>query len=474
MTVQKVPFNFVGGYGKSRQGGISPARTINMYITSADDNQVSPALLGTPGLEIMRTVEDLGTRGGVKYQNKLYMCVGTSIYQVPSPGNLVYIGTIATFSGYVEMCGNNGNQVFIVDGGNGYIYNTQSGDFVMITDPDFPINTSTCCFLDGYFITNSFGTRQWNLSGLNNGLVWDALQAQNMSYGWDTVQSLKVLKGLLWVMGARNIETWANPGTVTALFPLVQNTNFRFQQGVAAPGSVVQISDMMIWVGNDDLGTKGVMMSNGGEPELISTFYVNQSIQSYQNVSDGRAYFVRENGHDFYAVNFTFDDQSWLFDMTAQYWTEQQMLDGSRHVVAWCGSLNNINICGGYNNGNIYQLDQSFYTNAGEVIHRRRITDRFKVDSLQEIKVDALVLDMESGLCLPGTNPTLFLSVSKDAGKNFGPSIPLSIGMIGNYINQLQALNLGLTRDLTYALDFYEQFDFVLRDAAQAFEVVGN
>lgn len=470
----KIAFDFVGGFGKSRQGGISPARSINMYITESPNDKAPPALIGTAGLLQKTSVNGKGCRGGIKYQNKLYMAFGDEVYQVSSDFNVVFLGHINTFSGFVEMCGNNANQLFIVDGGDGYIYDLISGVFSLITDPDFPINPTTCCFLDGYFVTNSFGTRQWNLSNLNDGLAWDALQAQNMSFGWDTVQSLKVLKGLLWVMGARTIETWANPGTVTPLFPLVQNTNLRFQSGVAAPGSVVQGLDTLTWLANNDQGTASVMFSNGGVPAAISNLYVNQQIENYQNPQDAVGYLVRENGHDFYALNFTTEDDSWLYDFTTQYWTEQEMLDGTRHVVGWCGSLNNVNIAGGYNNNKIYELQQSFYTNDGEAIHRRRVCDRFKLDSLQMVKVNGLVVDMETGLAVPGTAPKIYLSVSQDAGKNYGPVLEIEIGRVGNYINQIQALNLGVARDLTFALDFYEDFDFVIRGGAINFDMVGN
>src|SRR5688572_23508650 len=176
---------------------------------------------GTPGLNLFYDPGG-GTpaRGGIEFEKNsvaYYVRSGT-LWEVNNAGVTTNRGTLNTTSGRVSMA-HNGVQVMIVDGLNGYIYNTTTAVFAQITDPDFPANPLTVCFLARRFIVNFTGSSRFYVSDIDNGLSWNALMFANAETNPDPIVCVYESNGQLILPGPKTTEFWGNSGA--ADFPFV-------------------------------------------------------------------------------------------------------------------------------------------------------------------------------------------------------------------------------------------------------------
>lgn len=476
----KVNYPLVLPYNKTKQHGINPARTINMCAVNVGDKESAPALIRTPG-----TKKALDLLSGVNVRalftfdvsNNLYAVSGQYVYKIDSILNAVLIGTIGTSSGYVSISSNNNEQVIFVDGTGGWVYNESTNVFQKITADGFPNPApSSVTFMDGYFIANSVGTNQWQISGLNDGLSWDPTQNAFFQSSADNIIAVKALKTQLYIFGQKNTEVWVDQGQ--ALFPFVRDNTMRFQSGCAAIGSVVQGLDLLFWLARDAQGTASVMMSNGSAPVAISTTDLDQEITGYKTVSDAIGYIYRNNGHVFYSLNFPSANTSWLYDVTSNFWVEQQMQDGSINVINCAANYNGKIYAGHYNQPSIYTIDQDYFDNDGAPINRIVITNPFVEPAYRAIRLNSLEIDMVMGQgnqVPPGFTPRLSLQVSYDRGITWGLQRYRPISKIGLTVGYRAVFrNLGINKDFCFRLEVYDPIDVIFRGAAINYDVVGN
>ena len=105
----------------------------------------------------------------------------------------------------------NGTQLMIVDGVNGYIFNFNTSVFVRITDVDFP-GADTVTFFNGRFVVNKPNTGQFYISDLYNGLSWDALNFATAESDPDNLVRVIADGGSLILYGDKTTEMWGDTG----------------------------------------------------------------------------------------------------------------------------------------------------------------------------------------------------------------------------------------------------------------------
>jgi len=172
-------FPVVGSYNNQRVSEIDAERSVNCFEYIDPLGKKPRTLINTSGL--INTQFDYGTTGPFRAQfvfnNVEYAVVGNRVYSrtatnVITQLNSMSAGTLlTTVTGYVGIDANT-YQVIIVDGAKGYIYDTKTGSFVLITDPAFPTSPIDVCTLDGFFVVANGNTPNFQLSSLNQGLIW--------------------------------------------------------------------------------------------------------------------------------------------------------------------------------------------------------------------------------------------------------------------------------------------------------------
>ena len=181
MGTKAEDYPFVGSYNNQRVTEISAERTINMFEYIDPEAKKPKVLLSTAGLtdvDLNFLGETGGSRNTFTFLGNIYQVFGTSVFKISGTTGALTVerlGTInpatGTSGGYVGIDANT-FQVIFVDGTQGWIFDTLTNLFEVITDPSFPANPIDVCFIDGFFIVAHGGTNQFQLSMFNQGLVW--------------------------------------------------------------------------------------------------------------------------------------------------------------------------------------------------------------------------------------------------------------------------------------------------------------
>lgn len=114
--------------GRSR--AISAQKRQNLFMEiKPEKDKTSLAAYGTPGLSLYSNLGNYPARGIWWYQsqNKLYVVARDVLYEVFGDGTNVARGNLSTIDGSVSIA-DNGIQLMLVDGENGYIYQPETPD----------------------------------------------------------------------------------------------------------------------------------------------------------------------------------------------------------------------------------------------------------------------------------------------------------------------------------------------------------
>jgi len=173
-------YDIVGSYNNQRISSIDAERSVNMFEYNDPLGKKPKSLINTSGLKA-QTLDFGAATGGFRAQfvfkqpsngdTNEYCVIGTSIFRISSTGAVSLLGTMTTTAGYVGVDAN-AFQIIFVDGLKGYIWDTTSSVFTIITDPAFPVKPIDVCYLDGFFVVANGDTKDFQISMFNQGLVW--------------------------------------------------------------------------------------------------------------------------------------------------------------------------------------------------------------------------------------------------------------------------------------------------------------
>lgn len=175
-------YDLVGSYDNQRVSTINAERTVNMFEYLDEDGKRPKSLLSTAGLidaQLNFGSETGGARASFVFDNGIFNVYGPSVFLTTgTTGSLstTLIGTLSTTTGYVGIDANT-FQVIFVDGLQGWIWDIDQETFVQITDTGFPTKPIDVCYLDGFFLVANGDTNTFQLSLINQGLVWSGASA---------------------------------------------------------------------------------------------------------------------------------------------------------------------------------------------------------------------------------------------------------------------------------------------------------
>jgi hypothetical protein len=336
-----------------------------------------------PGLRQLAIFPSGPVRGLWQYGDYGYAVAGTKLYRIDTDWSYHELGTVAG-AGPVNMV-DNGTQLFIAAGVNGYIYNdtdvtlscgTTNGDATVTTadtsliwvglpvtgsgipsgttvlsitnDTTFELSANATAtatvdltfsplfsditdpdfpgavgvgFLDGYFVFNEPNSQRFWVTAAYNGLSIDALDFASAEGSPDDLVTLIVDHREVWLFGINTVEVWYNAGTPD--FPLQRIQGAFNEIGCLAAYSVAKLDNGLFWLGRDARGNGIVYRSKGYSGERVSTHAVEWQIQQYSTLEDAVAYTYQQDGHSFYVLNFPTANTTWVFDVATGVWHER-------------------------------------------------------------------------------------------------------------------------------------------------------
>lgn len=414
--------------------GISNAfqssRSINLYVEMATgEGAKGPAMLiGTPGFKYLGNV-GAPVRALRVFNNQLFSVVGAELVtinpQYPwsvlnSIGSLnTQLGSLSIRDNGLEALGIGGNQLVIMDGKNGYVYNVSTSAFSTIaTTGGFPSNPSFVEYIDGYFIVIN-GTMAAAATDLFDVTTTNALASAQISATPGTVQAVLASREILYFIKNDSIEAWYNAAVPTSQgFPFQRMQGAVIGFGTIAPHTWLVLDDTFYGLAtvrtSNGIQQHGVVQLVNGSINLISPVAVNNKINKTTATDYVFAYAYSENGHPFYVITNVTQGWTWAYDIMTNIWHERSSYTGSPFAVGAQMPLsyayfNNMHIVGDIN-GNLYEMNSNYFSEAGNPIVKTRVMQPlYDKKSLEKVALHRLTLDCQTGV---GTESSLSPAVA--------------------------------------------------------------
>jgi hypothetical protein len=397
--MQNIPLFGVGV--RSISDIVTRQRRVNcLYDIRKDQDRTSIVLLGTPGSSVWITITDAPIRGWHVANSLLYVCAASNLYAVTVSGIATLVASGISENGPVSIA-DNGVQLLIVTGGLGYVYQLQASTLSVITDPFFPVGATSCVFLNGRFIVNSPGTRQFYVSGILDGLNWTYLGSSAIVGSKENSSDLLVrvsnLNGTLVLYGQQSIEFWQDVGTSPLPYQRINGATQSW--GLAAPLSNVDVGNTEFFLGYAPNGGISVIRLDGYNPEPVSDSDLDTLFSSFSTVEDAVALTYTAYGHPIYQITFPTENRSFAYDVKTGIWHEAQtgVAEQGRHFAQYGITYGGRNYVSDVSSRTIYFLDTEVYTDYGGLI-KRQVATRHIRNQGNELAISELFLDFETGV----------------------------------------------------------------------------
>ena len=336
--------------------------------------------------------------------------------------------------------------------------------------------------VDNYFVYNKPNSQEFATSNLLQTLTY-SLSFSSKDGSPDQLVSLIVDHREVYLLGETSSEVWVDVGSYP--FPLQRIPGTSTQHGIIAKFSISRVGNSFAYLSRNSRGQGQIVMMNGYVPTRISTHAVENTIVN-QKIDDARSWTYQLEGHEVYVISFPSLDLTWAFDVTTGMWHKWLWVDNynnyHRHRGNCAATFNGKVYVGDWQNGNIYYLDPTNYTDNGQEIRRLRRAPHL-VSDLQRQYFDELQIQFQpavglnqtastsstgaiagvaiAGLAIAGTtgattqntagvNPQAMLRWSSDGGSTWSNEHWVSIGKQGKYKNRAIWRRLGWSRDRVF------------------------
>lgn len=324
---------------------------------------------------------------------------------------------------------------------------------------------------DNYFVYNKPNSQLWAASDLLSPIT-DPLSFASKDGSPDDLVAIIVDRREVYLLGEMSSEAWLDVGSVPFPFQRIQGSST--QQGIAAAYSCARVGNSFAYVSKNNRGEATIVQMNGYIPQRISTHAVENTLVG-QNVSDAIAWTYQLEGHETYVVTFpSIGDNglTWAYDVTTGLWHKWLYTNNQgqyeRHRGNCCAFFNQQVLLGDYENGKLYRLSLSQYTDDGQMVRRVRRCPHITTD-LQRQYFAELQIQFQPGVGLPtgqGQDPQAMLRWSDDGGFTWSNENWVTIGKQGQYFTRAIWRRLGFARDRI--------FEVVVTDPIKAVIVSAN
>jgi len=449
----------------------SAQRTVNMYpiIAEVRGTKEVTALAPCAGLSLFATAGGGPIRNSfTTAEGRAFVVSGWELYEINADGTTTLQGTLLTGTGNVTI-EQNPTQLMIVDGLYGYTFTFSSDTFAQITDGDFPTPTYLG-YQDGYSIVVKKDSQQFFISSLNDSTSWDALDFTSVESNPDNLVACVSDNANLWLFGKKTTEVYRNTGA--AAFPFERISGAIMETGCAAAHTVKQMDNTIFWLGVDEQGQGIVWKAQGYDAVRVSTQAIEKKIEESDDFTESYAWVYHQRGHVFYCLQIKALDATLVYDATTQQWHERSWKDPSTnteqlHLGQSHFFFERKNLVGSRVDGKIYQLSLDYYDDAGDEMHRVRISPHYQQEKIL-ITHAQLELDCAVGRGLvsgQGSDPKIILEVSDDGGETYGNRLVRDLGKLGEYHTRVKWNKLGRARNRVYKLTVTDPVFFQLNGA---------
>jgi hypothetical protein len=435
-------------------------RSINLYVQQVGGPGEEPlfTLNRAPGLtEKVDTGSTI--RGAYATDTRRFIVSGLSLYERDADATLTLRGTLSVggLDNYVAMK-HGRDQLVLVDGPNGYVFNMNTNVFGQITDPDWR-GSNWVDEIDGYFVFADPETDQFYISQIDDASSLDALDFSSADAQPDNIVTHRVLKRELYIFGTRSTEVWID--SAGSDFPFARYNSTPIDIGCVGKRAVIRAADSLIFVGVTDRGQGIVYMMQGHQPQRISNRAIEGLLAQSTDLSEVSMWAYQVDGAEFVGINAPGLETTLVWDAAANQWHERaELVNGDLEPLR----ISDVNYFGGahYATGGDtdYLIDKTVNTIAGNAMIRERTWPHLKSVSAEPISFRSLEL-----LCTTGEGGNVTLEVSNDGGYVYGPPLIRSLGAIGRRMQRVRWHFLGTSRDRVFRIRCTDDVEFNIHSA---------
>lgn len=417
-----------------------------------------------PGLDQVATIGTGPYRGARNVEGRLFVVSGDTLFQVNTDFTSVSRGTIPGV-GRVSMSHNQisgGNELIVVNGNAGYVWNTVTEVFTQITDDAYP-GAIVVDYVASYLAQIEPFRRFWFHSNLAAATDYNSLDRYEGEASPDLMVSLLVDHLEVWIFSERTIEIFINTGDATNTFERAQGTVI--EQGCAGRFTVQKLDNGVFWLGNDGI----VYRADGYNPRRISTYSIEREIAE-KNWSQAFSFVYTDLGHKVYYITFP-DGTTWGYDVATSKWHRRVSYGRNFWRLSTLTYWNGIWVGGDISTNQFFRVGWDVYDEAGTPLVSRRRTV-FITDNQERLFHSLLELLLDTGHDPSGGDTAeVRIRYSDDGGYTFTNYKSASLGALGQYGKRVQFWRLGQTRARVFDI---EVSDPVKADLLGAFLEIGS
>jgi len=452
-------------------------RCINFYLEVIESglgkNGSKAQLVPTQGLDPVITGLSSNSRDGYIASNgSAYFAFGSTLYKISTSLVATTVGAIADDGSPVQFA-DNGIDLFVISSTSSYTVNLTT-DVMAALGGAGVVPFSSVAYMDTYIVFSSTGTNQFVWTDPLSNTV-PALNFASAEANPDTIVGLINKNQDLWLFGKKTTEIWYNYGQGNTVF--AQREGLLLNSGCASAHTIKKINNDLIWLSTSDTGGPILMKTSGYTPERISLYPIEQVWQDLgsDNWARATAFVYQEGGHFFYCLNMPGLDSTWVYDLTASSqigqpcWHERISNDGVvsfRNIAQGHIFFNGQHLVGGYNDGKLYKMDKTVYTDNGNAVVRERVAPHIS-DSMKTLFFDRLQLDFLTGSTINlSLDPQIMLQFSDDGGFTWSNEIWETAGRTGAFNTVVQFRRLGSARSRVFKVRVSDGAYFAISGAS--------
>ncbi len=441
-------FALVGPSYTSQSVTADAQKCLNFYPEQLDTNSKSSmALYPTAGLSFpVWGLAGPSVRGMITADNRLFAVSGGILYELFAAGPINLLANIANDNKPVSMAIADLNptsvvakpQLAVVSAGILYVVDLNTNTVTIAAGAQgTPFQVA---YADGFFVLlNTNGVFQ--VSAPLDATTWPGINSAVVTIYGDQTIAMATVHREIFFMSPTHGAVYGDTGATPVPFEVV--TGGDFEQGIAAPWSMIRLDNTMFWLGANEDGAGVVWRASGYTPQRVSNHAVEYAMQGYPTLTDAIAYGYQDQGHTFYVIYFPSANNNagatWVFDVATNMWHEKAFLTSSGTYTAHRSQCHvyafGKHYVGDWNSGSIYQQSINFTQDFGNPIKRLRRAPHLATEN-EWVFYDQLQVDVETGL----TPSQILLGPSLPTFFNFADG---SGGFWNMWIDDLGILNSG-------------------------------
>jgi hypothetical protein len=429
---------------------------------------VGNTLKSIPGYEWWAKATTGPHRGWVHHKDELVMVSGSGVWTLSVGGFVKQVGTLDTAVGRVSMAssGWDGDEVLLVDGLKGYVYN--GSNVTQVSDPEFPAQPSWALFDNGYFMVGKGQSAElYDSENAYDALAWGGSFATAEHSPDKTVTALSN-KNDIWILGETSCEIWYYSGEA---FPWNPNRSAFQHYGCAAPESLTTFDNNVAWLATSkEIGLLAVK-TQGFAVQRISTTVIEAEWRKYGDVSDCHCWSFQYPGWGHFLVyQFPSADKTWVFEGQEGQWHEWEMHDGNplavgKHIGNHFAHFGGKYLIGDDYTGDIYQMSVDYDQSGGKHLVRKRMGPNL-VSGRDILVHNALELVIQTGVGKLGAEtPYARLSYSDDRGGVWSNWRDRSLGGVGARKQRVEFSRLGSAKERIYRIEVSNDVNAMLTNS---------